>query len=230
LLIKQKFVILQLTLKYIAMIKKILLTLITVFAFSNVNAQNIASFDTCNNVWQEFAPSGLINGKDSYTGTTASTGAGSIGEVYGTITTSSSLGIEFNGTEWVFYFGSDVSNDIWTNSFTTGTKAPNDGWISSGDPCPADKTLELFDNNTSVLDVETMELNDVSVYPNPSSDFISVSNLKDAVQCRITNIAGQTVLSKVVDANDNQMDVQELSKGFYFVEIAGKKTLKFIKK
>jgi hypothetical protein len=68
------------------------------------------------------------------------------------------------------------------------------------------------------------------VYPNPSSDFISISNLKDAVQCRITNITGQTVMSKILDTNDNQMNVIELSKGFYFVEIEGKKTIKFIKK
>ena len=222
------------------MIKKILLTLIIVFAFSNVNAQTfISSSPGCGSASFEFDvdPLSPINGKVAYRSLTTVTGDWTGHGISGVPdpTGSGNIGVQWDGSQWIFFGNDDPSFIIFTNSYT-GSLAPDTGWVSDGSPCGAAIELTLYDDNGSIGSGAVLSLprqsldNKINVYPNPSADFISISNLKDAVQCRITNIAGQTVLSKVVDANDNQMDVQELSKGFYFVEIAGKKTLKFIKK
>jgi hypothetical protein len=215
----------NLNLKFTTMIKNLLLTFIAVFAFANMNAQNIVTDSPGCGAVYEHEPAGLVNGKNSYVRLSTTT---ALGAVYGAIGGNNTVGVRYTGTEWEMYYGGGV---LYTNSFAgAGVEAPDTGWVPSGDVCTGGTVLTLYDNNTGVLDVETNQLQDVTVFPNPSSDFISVSNLKEAVQCKITNIAGQVVLSKVLDANDNQMDVQELSKGFYFVEIEGKKTIKFIKK
>jgi hypothetical protein len=234
LLINQKFVILQLTLKYIAVIKKILLTLITVFAFSNVNAQtdpppntNIVGNLDCSGANINEFEDDLLNtdGKISYRRlNTPSDVLTSWGTTNGaSLGSDNPAGIRWSASNgrWEYYSVTFIAMINTSDSILP----PESGWTAPSFCTSLDLYLEVL--TTSDQELKNSKIN---VYPNPSVDFISISNLKDAVQCRITNIAGQTVLSKVVDANDNQMDVQELSKGFYFVEIAGKKTLKFIKK
>lgn len=215
------------------MFKKILLTLITIFAFANVNAQTFISFSPgCGTTSLEFnLDAAQINGKDAYSSMATPSGDFTAHGISGIPdpTGSSTINIFWDGSQWVF--NHITFNEVFTNS-NTGALVPDSGWVSDGSPCGAEIVLSLYDNGGAVLSIpkDFSDNNKINVYPNPSSDFISISNLKETVQCRITNIAGQTVLSKVVDTNNNQMDIQELSKGFYFVEIQGKKTLKFIKK
>tara|TARA_B110000093_G_scaffold101558_1_gene109208 strand:- start:142 stop:801 length:660 start_codon:yes stop_codon:yes gene_type:complete len=219
------------------MIKKILLTLITVFAFSNVNAQDpiLSTVSDCTASGQLVISEHLFviieNGKNSYERTsTPSLDAQALGVPTGQ---AENTGIRYSSTNtrWELWGGSNINFVVFYAPDNGELFPPANGWIADATPCSFVSASHVVDG--SVLNLTREELSEnskINVYPNPSVDFISISNLKDAVQCRITNIAGQTVLSKVVDANDNQMDVQELSKGFYFVEIAGKKTLKFIKK
>lgn len=61
--------------------------------------------------------------------------------------------------------------------------------------------------------------NSVSVYPNPSSDFVTISNNSQIAikSIQIMNSVGQVV--KTVDGNNNSISLQELAAGNYFIKI-----------
>lgn len=68
---------------------------------------------------------------------------------------------------------------------------------------------------------ETQELNNISIYPNPSHDYITIENkfaLKDGV-VSIIDIQGQIVLQEKMDKNKVRIDVSELCNGIYFLKL-----------
>lgn len=218
------------------MIKKILFIFITVFAVSNIEAQTFISFSPgCGSNSFEFDvdPLSPINGKVAYRSLTTLTGAWTGHGIPGVPdpTTSGNLGVQWDGTQWIFFGSNNPSFIIFTNP-NPSSLPPDTGWNGDGSPCGTSIELTLYDMGSSVLNVpkNLVENNKINIFPNPSSDFINVSNINETTALRITNIAGQTVINTMIDANNNDVDVRELAKGFYFVEITGKKTIKFIKK
>jgi hypothetical protein len=80
--------------------------------------------------------------------------------------------------------------------------------------------------------VETIE-NGFSVYPNPANNILFVetrhgTSLPDQTY-RITNLMGQTLLSGNITAENQQIDIEELPAGMYFITFAGE-TQKFVVK
>lgn len=218
------------------MIKKLLFIFITVFTFSNMSAQD-ALLSTVSNcvssgsiVNSELVFNGLVNGKNSYLRTaTPSTNAQALGVPIGQGT---NTGIRFDSTDnrWELWGNNNVNYIVFYQDVDiTGLIPPSSGWLSDGAPCSFAGAGHVVDSAVLNLEKEFLE-NKISIFPNPSSDFIYVSNINDATPIRITNITGQTVMSTIIDASNNEIDIKDLSKGFYFVEIEGKKTIKLIKK
>jgi hypothetical protein len=72
-----------------------------------------------------------------------------------------------------------------------------------------------------------------SLYPNPSSDFITVSYLQAIDKVSFINMLGQEVLVKLLNANTGKIDVSPLPSGTYFAKVYSgnlMKTLKMVKK
>ncbi len=72
---------------------------------------------------------------------------------------------------------------------------------------------------------------DVSIYPNPTTDFINIKSTSKIKSVSIVDISGKIVASKKVV--DNKIDVRNLSIGTYIVNIEtekGTQSKKFIKK
>ena len=62
--------------------------------------------------------------------------------------------------------------------------------------------------------------NNVSVYPNPATDFVMVEASSDIRSIEITNYMGQVVSSvKSVEMTQTRINTSELSAGIYFVEV-----------
>lgn len=74
-------------------------------------------------------------------------------------------------------------------------------------------------NNCSVLDVPAFSLNDVSIYPNPASNKIQLSNI-DAVsaEVRIFNLLGKQVFHQP-KLTENAIDVSQFNKGIYLLKV-----------
>ncbi len=115
----------------------------------------------------------------------------------------------------------------WTLAESFYASAKLIGWmdIMIGDPI-----CRAYANNLTIKNYETD--NKFSVYPNPSSDFISInSNLISNII--VFNILGNKVLEIENYQQNNKIDVSKLENGIYFISINNiynSKTLKFIKK
>ena len=75
--------------------------------------------------------------------------------------------------------------------------------------------------------------NSFEIYPNPVNDVLSISNLNGANEIVIYDVTGKTVLSQPVNSDKVTINVSDLHKGMYVVNIYGKGAVqakKFLKR
>lgn len=78
---------------------------------------------------------------------------------------------------------------------------------------------------------ETQMINQFSIYPNPVKDILYIKIVEKSISnsdYKVLDAAGRVVLSGVLSNDKNQVNVNSLEKGIYFLKIANK-TEKFIK-
>jgi Leucine-rich repeat (LRR) protein len=86
-------------------------------------------------------------------------------------------------------------------------------------------------NTTCALGIEEFNTDEVSIFPNPTKDKINV-NLRVDASYSLTNLFGQEVNKGAFVSGNNDLDIQSLSNGLYFLNIEspeGKATKKLIK-
>jgi hypothetical protein len=82
-----------------------------------------------------------------------------------------------------------------------------------------------------VVNATWMDEKAFAVYPNPSAGFITLPGTLGAVQYRVFNVVGQTVLSGQAAGND-RLDFTTLKKGTFFLELtseAGRSTQRLVR-
>lgn len=93
-------------------------------------------------------------------------------------------------------------------------------------------TVDVLDciTKTSVLSIdETPESsNNLSISPNPTTDFIQISGLSKSEKYKIHNILGEEVNNGTI-SNNEKIQIQNLSNGLYFVKFKEGNTIKFLK-
>ncbi|WP_299892194.1 T9SS type A sorting domain-containing protein [uncultured Lacinutrix sp.] len=127
-----------------------------------------------------------------------------------------------------------------TNSYPTANtqvyydcKIWENQWYANPNEIPGVNSVWLFvsDCNEGTgcgsLSVIENTLNSIKLHPNPSSDYIKISNLKIEKDYKIYNLSGQLLFSGMVKENE-RIDIRNLNKGIYFIQLE-KNTLKFIK-
>jgi len=67
--------------------------------------------------------------------------------------------------------------------------------------------------------VEILKTDDGIVYPNPSSDYIYLTDFNDIVKVKIIDIYGKQQENLKYDKNLKRVDITSLKKGIYFVII-----------
>ncbi len=124
-----------------------------------------------------------------------------------------------NSSEFVSYF----------QSLTYGAALPtnaSDFFVISG--LEILYYLEISCGNN--LSIENFDLDDeFSIYPNPSFNYIQVSNLTKIEDYNIYNISGEIVLNGSI-SNTSKIDVRSLSTGLYFLKFDNGQKLKFVVK
>lgn len=91
-----------------------------------------------------------------------------------------------------------------------------------------ENTLYLyFSDLLGVID-RIMNVNQLSLYPNPSSDVIKVSNLTNAENYSIYNVFGIEISGGVLLSNEI-IDIKKFANGLYFLRFDNGGTIKFIK-
>ena len=67
---------------------------------------------------------------------------------------------------------------------------------------------------------ETDLLSGLSIYPNPATDVLMVSNDNNIDRIQMVNIFGSVVLDQTIQANFGKLDVSAMSPGIYFVTVS----------
>ena len=110
-----------------------------------------------------------------------------------------------------------VVNDLSSNNFN-GTLLNMDSstdWIAY--------------NDCSDLSVEEQNINlSITLFPNPSNEFVQISGLSKTANFRIHNILGAKVNIGII-SDKEKIDIQNLTSGLYFLKFDNGNTIKFIK-
>ncbi|WP_417608506.1 T9SS type A sorting domain-containing protein [Owenweeksia hongkongensis] len=108
----------------------------------------------------------------------------------------------------------------WTNvtSITVTCSNPNPGF--GLDNIQSDYKIGINEYQKSESQIE--------IYPNPSSNFIQLSNLYQSVNYKICNTDGGGI-TKGTTSSEEMIDIRHLTKGLYLLMLQDGSALKFIK-
>ncbi len=102
-------------------------------------------------------------------------------------------------------------NPIYDQVYFISVKAKNNaGLIATS----SSNGQRYVDGN---LAATALELESISIYPNPTKDVVIFQNLKSKTKVVILDANGKTVLDEVLEMNNNQIDVQNFATGSYQV-------------
>ena len=93
---------------------------------------------------------------------------------------------------------------------------------------------EFNDNKISKIDITTLSTNEsisksrIQLYPNPSNEFIQVSNITTNKSYKIYNGLGKEIKSGLI-SNIEQIDIRSFTNGLYFFKFDDGTTIKFLK-
>lgn len=82
-------------------------------------------------------------------------------------------------------------------------------------------------STSNTANIDWLEFEEFSIYPNPAKNKIKISGLKKISNYTITNMLGAELSNGKIQ-NQNSIDISNLKKGIYFIEIENK-VIKFIK-
>ena len=97
----------------------------------------------------------------------------------------------------------------------------NRKWLTT-DPNSIDVTYNQCEacQTDFFVSTETDLLSGLSIYPNPATDVLMVSNDNNIDRVQIVNIFGSVVLDQTIQANSGKLDVSAMSPGIYFVTVS----------
>ena len=122
-----------------------------------------------------------------------------------------------------YYSGSTVCNSTITDCVAMINNVAN--WTFGGFNYPA-YVPNTFSGSTLV--VENFQFDIIKVYPNPASDVITITGLKETNNFSIYNVLGFKVNGGNLSGNEN-INIEDLTNGLYFLKFENGNTIKFIK-
>ncbi|MBR4582783.1 MAG: T9SS type A sorting domain-containing protein, partial [Bacteroidales bacterium] len=69
------------------------------------------------------------------------------------------------------------------------------------------------------VNIEEQGIDDVKVFPNPTSDILNITSSETISEIEIVNVMGQVVKRMEVNADNAVCDVEDLKAGVYVVRI-----------
>jgi hypothetical protein len=88
----------------------------------------------------------------------------------------------------------------------------------------------LCGGNSNPTVIFEQNTNSLKIYPNPAQNYITIEGFTSNTNYQIINVTGKVVLSGNLYDKINQISIQELLNGVYFLKIEGYKTHKLIVK
>jgi hypothetical protein len=158
---------------------------------------------SCNFASGIFNYNGLVNGKNNYVQTVIDEGTPFV------------IGVGFDGVKWVLYADGDLTDDGFDNIAVPSTLLPPfTGWVNSG--C-VDGTMTISQN----LNTADQYLKNTTLYPNPSSDYITFENAtseNSSFSYIIYDLVGRSVAVGNSKFNE-KISIEKLTIGNYLIQI-----------
>jgi len=121
-----------------------------------------------------------------------------------------------------FYFTGDTNYYILETATIAGTFV-----IVDSNGCPGISShIERCGDGIFSLQTKNQFTN---IFPNPVSSTLTITSPKPISQLTITNLLGQIVFSRNSQNEEVHIDVSELPKGMYFINIDGLEVRRFVK-
>ena len=108
-------------------------------------------------------------------------------------------------------------NDLTANNF--------DGSLVNMDPA-TDWVASTFCNTLSIND-NNYTTQDLTIYPNPATEFLKIASEKQFATYTIYNVLGSEVQKGTL--LDNSINIQKLDNGLYFLKVDNQNPIRFIK-
>ena len=114
-------------------------------------------------------------------------------------------------------------------SWSSGSRLSIDGenatiLASGSEVATASLAGYSFTRNLNLINpviAEEQELDDIKIYPNPTTDILNITSPEEISEIEIVNVMGQVVYRTEVNADNAVCDVQGLNAGVYIVRIYG---------
>lgn len=130
--------------------------------------------------------------------------------------------------------GIGIGNNISLNDFCGLTTLMSNNYtgsfgVSGNAYNPSQQ--DIIDGNCETLSIEEFQLNQVNVYPNPTTNYLIIDSEFEINRMEIYTLQGQKVASH---NNQNKINVSSLSNGMYFLKVTNnsnrRQSIRFIKK
>lgn len=125
-------------------------------------------------------------------------------------------GISFyNGNEWFSF--STPQGLVNTQVTSIAIDKFNKPWVATGGG------VSKFDANIGIA--ENKSIMNVNIYPNPAQNVIHIDGEVANSQINILDMSGREIYTSYLLENNNQLNIEKLSAGIYFVQIFNDKNL-----
>ena len=183
------------------------ITLIILLAFTTIiyaqDPIDVVITGECAEVSSTYFYNGLVNGKNNYVQSFVIGGVSLV------------IGVGFDGTKWVLYANGDITDDGFDNiAVPVGLLPPSIGWVNTG--C-LDGTMTI----NQVLNVNENNFKNITLYPNPSTNYITIENTNDTnstFEYKIYDLTGRIVSLGNSKYND-KIVIESLTIGNYLIQI-----------
>lgn len=84
-------------------------------------------------------------------------------------------------------------------------------------------TLVRFNLEDGVVGVDEVAVSSYSIFPNPATSTVNItSDITEVTEANIYDMTGRCVKNVVISSNNTTINVEDLNKGIYFININGK--------
>ncbi len=126
------------------------------------------------------------------------------------------LGKTLDGSSSYNYFGSALSLSADGNKLAIGAFGNDDGGAEAGQ-------VKVFSLDEALSTNPVSPQNELSLYPIPAKDVLSVLGIDENISYSMLNYLGQVIISGSLNGTSNSINVRELSPGTYFLKLGDAK-------
>ncbi len=119
------------------------------------------------------------------------------------------------------------SNVVYYKELNFGDPIPNNA--SAFDSYTGQDFLYYAEISCGALSINDFQENSISVSPNPASDYLRISNLKESTMFKIYDLTGKKLFEKELDATNRTIDISNLAVGTYLLNYGANSVTRFVK-